>query len=42
VAIDRTLANAELRSTYGVTVVSIKRPGEPFTYTTAGNQDLCR
>jgi trk system potassium uptake protein TrkA len=35
VAIDRTLANAELRSTYGVTVVSIKRPGEPFTYTTA-------
>jgi trk system potassium uptake protein TrkA len=35
VAVDRTLANAELRSTYGVTVVSIKRPGEPFTYTTA-------
>ncbi|MDI6104079.1 TrkA family potassium uptake protein [Actinoplanes sp. NEAU-A12] len=35
VTIDRTLADAELRGTYGVTVVSIKRPGEPFTYTTA-------
>ncbi|MEV4279969.1 potassium channel family protein [Actinoplanes xinjiangensis] len=35
VTIDRTLAEAELRSTYGVTIVSIKRPGEPFTYTTA-------
>ncbi len=35
VTIDRTLAEIELRRTYGVTVVSIKRPGEPFTYTTA-------
>ncbi|MEV0903157.1 TrkA C-terminal domain-containing protein [Actinoplanes sp. NPDC049802] len=34
-AADRTLADADLRSTYGVTVVSIKRPGERFTYTTA-------
>ena len=35
VTIDRTLADADVRGTYGVTVVSIKRPGEPFTYTTA-------
>lgn len=32
---DRTLADAALRSRYGVTVVSIKRPGEDFTYATA-------
>lgn len=32
---DRTLADSALRSTYGVTVVSIKRPGEDFTYATA-------
>ncbi|OJF12890.1 potassium channel family protein [Couchioplanes caeruleus] len=32
---DRTLADAALRAKYGVTVVSIKRPGEEFTYTTA-------
>ncbi|GAA0517987.1 potassium transporter [Paractinoplanes deccanensis] len=32
--IDRTLAGAEVRATHGVTVVAIKRPGEPFTYTT--------
>jgi trk system potassium uptake protein TrkA len=33
--IDRTLADVKLRDTYGVSVVSIKRPGEKFTYTTA-------
>ncbi|GGQ85407.1 potassium channel family protein [Couchioplanes azureus] len=32
---DRTLADAALRAKYGVTVVSIKRPGEEFTYATA-------
>jgi trk system potassium uptake protein TrkA len=32
---DRTLADAALRSKYGITVVSIKRPGEDFTYATA-------
>jgi trk system potassium uptake protein TrkA len=32
---DRSLADAALRSKYGVTVVSIKRPGEDFTYATA-------
>jgi trk system potassium uptake protein TrkA len=32
---DKTLADAALRSKYGVTVVSIKRPGEDFTYATA-------
>ncbi|MEV6602134.1 TrkA family potassium uptake protein [Actinoplanes sp. NPDC051346] len=32
---DKTLADAALRDTYGVTVVSIKRPREPFTYATA-------
>jgi trk system potassium uptake protein TrkA len=32
---DQTLADAALRSKYGVTVVSIKRPGEDFTYATA-------
>ncbi|MDG4831068.1 TrkA family potassium uptake protein [Solwaraspora sp. WMMD1047] len=35
-ATDRTLADSELRTRYGVTVVSIKRPGENFTYATAG------
>ncbi|WIM93496.1 TrkA family potassium uptake protein [Actinoplanes oblitus] len=34
-AINRTLAASGLRSKYGVTVVSVKRPGEPFTYATA-------
>jgi trk system potassium uptake protein len=34
-AFDKTLADAALRSKYGVTVVSIKRPGEDFTYATA-------
>ena len=34
-AIDKTLADAALRSKYGITVVSIKRPGEDFTYATA-------
>lgn len=34
-AFDRTLADAALRSKYGITVVSIKRPGEDFTYATA-------
>ncbi|RZU51185.1 trk system potassium uptake protein TrkA [Krasilnikovia cinnamomea] len=32
---DKTLADASLRSKYGVTVVSIKRPGEEFTYATS-------
>ncbi|GIF01731.1 potassium channel family protein [Paractinoplanes rishiriensis] len=34
-AINKTLADSGLRSKYGITVVSIKRPGEPFTYATA-------
>lgn len=34
-AIDKTLADTGLRAKYGVTVVSIKRPGEDFTYATA-------
>lgn len=34
-AFDKTLADAALRSKYGITVVSIKRPGEDFTYATA-------
>jgi trk system potassium uptake protein TrkA len=34
-ATDRTLAESALRTRYGVTVVSIKRPGENFTYATA-------
>lgn len=34
-AIDKTLADSGLRGKYGVTVVSIKRPGEDFTYATA-------
>ncbi|MBQ1076505.1 TrkA family potassium uptake protein [Micromonospora sp. C31] len=34
-AVDRTLADAALRTRYGITVVSIKRPGEDFTYATA-------
>ncbi|HWS33526.1 MAG TPA: TrkA family potassium uptake protein [Actinoplanes sp.] len=33
--IGRTLADTELRATYGVTAVSIKRPGEAFAHTTA-------
>ncbi|GGN65612.1 potassium transporter [Actinoplanes lobatus] len=33
--IEQTLAEMELRNTYGVTVMSIKRPGERFTHTTA-------
>jgi trk system potassium uptake protein TrkA len=33
--LDTTLADAGLRSKYGITVVSIKRPGEDFTYATA-------
>lgn len=32
---DRTLADAALRAKHGITVVSIKRPGEDFTYATA-------
>jgi trk system potassium uptake protein len=34
-AFDKTLTDAALRSKYGVTVVSIKRPREEFTYATA-------
>ena len=34
-AFDKTLADAALRSKYGVTVVAIKRPDEDFTYATA-------
>ncbi|MFY1594856.1 potassium channel family protein [Micromonospora sp. WMMD737] len=33
---DKTLADSALRSRHGVTVVSIKRPGEDFTYAAAG------
>jgi trk system potassium uptake protein TrkA len=32
---DKTLTDAAVRTKYGVTVVSIKRPGEDFTYATA-------
>jgi trk system potassium uptake protein len=32
---DKTLSDSALRSRYSVTVVSIKRPGEDFTYVTA-------
>jgi trk system potassium uptake protein TrkA len=35
IALNRTLADSALRARYGVTVVSIKRPGEEFTYATA-------
>jgi trk system potassium uptake protein TrkA len=35
VAVNKTLADSALRAKYGVTVVSIKRPGEEFTYATA-------
>lgn len=31
-AVGRTLAEAQLRTKYGVTVVGVKRPGEDFTY----------
>ena len=34
-AVDKTLADSALRAKYGVTVVSIKRPREDFTYATA-------
>ncbi|GAA5123869.1 TrkA family potassium uptake protein [Haloechinothrix salitolerans] len=34
-AVGRPLAESELRSKYGITVVSIKRRGEGFTYATA-------
>lgn len=30
--LDKTLAESELRRTYNVTIVGIKRPGEDFTY----------
>jgi len=33
---DKTLTESALRTKYGITVVSIKRPGEDFTYATAG------
>ncbi len=32
---DRTLAQAGLRSRYGVTIVGVKRPGQDFTYAQA-------
>ncbi|SCL43847.1 trk system potassium uptake protein TrkA [Micromonospora citrea] len=35
-AFDQTLADSALRSKHDITVVSIKRPGEDFTYATAG------
>lgn len=35
-AFGKTLADSALRSKYGVTVVSVKRPGVDFTYATAG------
>lgn len=31
-AVGRTLAEAALRSRFGITVVGVKRPGEPFIY----------
>lgn len=34
-AFDKTLADAALRSKYRITVVSVKRPGDDFTYATA-------
>ena len=34
-AVNKTLADSALRAKYGITVVSIKRPGEEFTYATA-------
>ncbi|MFO7193905.1 MAG: TrkA C-terminal domain-containing protein, partial [Thermocrispum agreste] len=34
-AVGRTLGESQLRSKYGITVVSIKRRGEGFTYATA-------
>jgi trk system potassium uptake protein TrkA len=34
-SIGHTLGDTQLRAKYGVTVVSIKRPGEGFTYATA-------
>jgi trk system potassium uptake protein len=34
-AVGRTLGEAALRSKYGVTIVGVKRPNEPFTYATA-------
>ncbi|MQA60482.1 MAG: TrkA family potassium uptake protein [Actinophytocola sp.] len=34
-AVGRPLSESELRQKYGITVVSIKRPGEGFTYATA-------
>jgi len=32
---DRTLGSSKIRSTYGVTIVGVKRPGEDFTYAQA-------
>ena len=37
-AYGRTLAEAALRSRYGVTVVGVKRPGQDFTYAQADTQ----
>ena len=37
-AYGRTLAEAALRSKYGVTVVGVKRPGKDFTYAQASTQ----
>lgn len=37
-AYGRTLAEAALRSKYGVTVVGVKRPGHDFTYATPGTR----
>jgi len=34
-AVGRTLGESGLRSKYGVTIVGVKRRGEPFTYATA-------
>lgn len=34
-AVGRSLGESQIRAKHGVTVVGIKRPGEPFTYATA-------
>lgn len=36
--VGRSLGESQLRAKHGVTVVGIKRPGEPFTYATAETQ----
>jgi trk system potassium uptake protein TrkA len=35
---DKTLAESGLRTTYGITVVGVKRPGQDFTYARPGTE----